>query len=64
MCGVYVYLYYATYTILGLYFGSSVKEELQGREMTFHGGNRQSGSAKLTETIRSNVQNKLHTLLI
>ena len=56
MCRVYVYLYYATYSVLSFYFGSSVEEELQGREMTSHGGNKQSGMTILTETIGNKVR--------
>ena len=41
----------ATYTIFAFNDCSFVEEELQGREMPFQGGNIQSGSAILTETI-------------
>ena len=41
----------ATYNIFAFNDCSFVEEELQGREMPFLGGDRQSGTAKLTETI-------------
>jgi hypothetical protein len=41
----------ATYTIFAFNVCSFVEEQLQGREMPFLGGNKQSGNAILTETI-------------
>ena len=41
----------ATYNIFAFNDCSFVEEELQGREMPFLGGNIQSGSATLTESI-------------
>ncbi len=45
----------ATYTTFAFNDCSFVEEELQGREMPFLGGDRQSGTATLTETIQNHI---------